>query len=778
MKRFRKALSLLIAFLIPFSSIQAFGLEFRNEKEQSLTSETEAPFSYTLEEGDLRFSELEGAVIDPKDVPVVISLDLVNERDHVKRLYAQEPDDNTVVFQNRNGSKTIYYFSRTVKQNGRDLAETEITERINYGISSVSLSKNRITFPKSSILPERLTQAGERRLNFYNIGYADIAEWCPDSRDIVFYDITASVRDWSVKSDGKPSFDMTSPGGDPVILSGGGMLMLSINYSDLPGDWAVKTVPESVGVTAKYLMNSYPTGGNSVQLSSYPSVPRTRWLITYEYGRYMLRSQSNQQKYLTGDESTGNVFLLDYDDDQSEIWDMERWNISFVSYNDGMIILKNEYSLGSYLCHSGTTIYLEDENYINYEERIWQLVDKNNNFTELSNFTIAGTSAIIKTGDQYSITCNASPSNATYQAYQMILPYPAEECDDLEFYSDSPVSGTVTVRYTYCPSKTCSFHVDIIDYPNSAVSFIQSGKAYELFAVDDTNHRSLHCSSETLSFTAYPQDSNANSFIFTYVSYGRYKICPESDDTKCLTYSSGNLSLSSYDSSSNQLWYPVLFNNRIYLANGAFHSKVISYSLSDSSISPCISSINDCHAIALPLAVPLYMQGTMSTCGPCNLSMVMNYYGLGHTETYIKNSILYHYNLNNGDPFSFYSNAFYLRCWSNDYSGFSGNTYSFSVVNYTQSEFESLLQANYSIGRPPICHVITNNSGNAVSPYLGYKNSGHYLTVKGLFCDGNDTYIIVNDSHHTYCGEKIIPISHFYQLVMNGHTLIVSGISS
>ncbi len=55
MKRFRKALSLLIAFLIPFSSIQAFGLEFRNEKEQSLTSETEAPFSYTLEEGDLRF---------------------------------------------------------------------------------------------------------------------------------------------------------------------------------------------------------------------------------------------------------------------------------------------------------------------------------------------------------------------------------------------------------------------------------------------------------------------------------------------------------------------------------------------------------------------------------------------------------------------------------------------------------------------------------------------------------------------------------------------------
>ncbi|MBO4791503.1 MAG: hypothetical protein J5592_04395, partial [Clostridia bacterium] len=110
MKRFRKALSLLIAFLIPFSSIQAFGLEFRNEKEQSLPLETDAPFAFTLEPGDLTLKQLQSARLNEADIPDVISPQLAYSREHVNRLYLQEPDDYTVMFQNRDGSKTVYYF--------------------------------------------------------------------------------------------------------------------------------------------------------------------------------------------------------------------------------------------------------------------------------------------------------------------------------------------------------------------------------------------------------------------------------------------------------------------------------------------------------------------------------------------------------------------------------------------------------------------------------------------------------------------------------------------
>ena len=116
MKRFRKALSLLIAFLIPISSIQDFGLEFRNENEISGTSETDntfsySPFEFVPEEGDLTLEELKEAELDRSDVPFEISYELAQSRLHVNRLYSQEPDDYTVMFQNRDGSKTVYVFS-------------------------------------------------------------------------------------------------------------------------------------------------------------------------------------------------------------------------------------------------------------------------------------------------------------------------------------------------------------------------------------------------------------------------------------------------------------------------------------------------------------------------------------------------------------------------------------------------------------------------------------------------------------------------------------------
>ena len=379
----KAAISFIMAILISFSVLPS--MAYSNENADTAEEPApDIPFSFQYEKGDLLFSELEDAVLDPNEVPFVIGLPLATERDHVKRLYYQEPDDCTVLFQNRNGSKTIYYFSKPVKQSGRDLNSDEISSRVMNSESSVTISANRITLPANSILPMRLTQESSTRLYFYNIGYADVFEWSPDSRDMSFIDITKSVRDWSVSSEGEPSFDMISKSGDPVLLSGGGLIVMSINYSDLAGDWTVKTVPESSGVSAKYLKNSYPAGTNSISLTGSQTVPMTRWLIIYEYNRYMLRSQSNQLKYLTGDAISEDVYLQDYYDDPADVWDMERWDISIASLDDGKITLKNEYSLDSYLCHSGTWIHLKKASYIENNEHIWQLVNKNNNFVPLT----------------------------------------------------------------------------------------------------------------------------------------------------------------------------------------------------------------------------------------------------------------------------------------------------------------------------------------------------------------------------------------------------------
>lgn len=66
-------------------------------------------------EGDLSQSELATAVLSENDIPECIDPSLASEKQHVKRLYAQETDFYTVIFQNRDGSKTMYSFNEPVK---------------------------------------------------------------------------------------------------------------------------------------------------------------------------------------------------------------------------------------------------------------------------------------------------------------------------------------------------------------------------------------------------------------------------------------------------------------------------------------------------------------------------------------------------------------------------------------------------------------------------------------------------------------------------------------
>ena len=49
------------------------------------------------------------------DIPEVISAECIAENKHVNRLYSEEKDLNTIVFQNRDGGKTIYLFNEPIK---------------------------------------------------------------------------------------------------------------------------------------------------------------------------------------------------------------------------------------------------------------------------------------------------------------------------------------------------------------------------------------------------------------------------------------------------------------------------------------------------------------------------------------------------------------------------------------------------------------------------------------------------------------------------------------
>ncbi len=75
--------------------------------------ETEEPILNT--EGDLSLNELANRILPVEDAPEVVSAEAIEENGHVNRLWAQETDLNTIIFQNKDGTKTMYYFAYPVK---------------------------------------------------------------------------------------------------------------------------------------------------------------------------------------------------------------------------------------------------------------------------------------------------------------------------------------------------------------------------------------------------------------------------------------------------------------------------------------------------------------------------------------------------------------------------------------------------------------------------------------------------------------------------------------
>ena len=85
-----------------------------------VTEEWQYSDVHTLGVGELPYHELQTATLAAADIPEVIPLAKVEEKQHVNRLYAQETDLHTIKFQNRDGSKTDYIFKNPVKYVAED----------------------------------------------------------------------------------------------------------------------------------------------------------------------------------------------------------------------------------------------------------------------------------------------------------------------------------------------------------------------------------------------------------------------------------------------------------------------------------------------------------------------------------------------------------------------------------------------------------------------------------------------------------------------------------
>ena len=138
---------LLLAISLLSTSIPVYALENGNADNENSTSEesieeADRNLLKDLMPGDLSLVELSDKELDDYEIPEVISVKDIKEKEHANRLFAQETDDYSVVFQNKDGSKTMYYFDEPVKytdENGTVCDKsTKLSEADKEGYAFVS----------------------------------------------------------------------------------------------------------------------------------------------------------------------------------------------------------------------------------------------------------------------------------------------------------------------------------------------------------------------------------------------------------------------------------------------------------------------------------------------------------------------------------------------------------------------------------------------------------------------------------------------------------------
>lgn len=312
--RIKNFVSLIIAASMLLSLIPLTSAALDDEFAGFETLE-EVPFEFELEPGDLPWEELGTATLAASDIPACISPALAEARGHVNRLYQQEPDDYTVMFQNRDGSKTIYVFSYPVKSTGMSMNTT----------AAIQVNGSAISFASGNIITSRIGVD----LFDYNIGYCEVQTFYGGMLTADGVNITDDARGWtrSESSAGNLVYNMSgaaaaeynmniSATANATLVPGititpidptpsGGITVMAITYSELAGLMSFKSVSNN-----KYLTlttSSTPSLTTSASLI----VKYSQWIVQFDatFG-YILANASNVPNTFIGTTSGQNVLSI------------------------------------------------------------------------------------------------------------------------------------------------------------------------------------------------------------------------------------------------------------------------------------------------------------------------------------------------------------------------------------------------------------------------------------------------------------------------------------
>lgn len=470
--RIKNFVSLIIAASMLLSLIPLTSAALDDEFAGLETLE-EVPFEFELEPGDLPWEQLGTATLAASDIPACISPALAEARCHVNRLYLQEPDDYTVMFQNRDGSKTIYVFSYPVKSTGMSMNTS----------AAIQVNGSAISFASGNIITSRIGVD----LFDYNIGYCEVQTFFGGMLTADGVNITEDARGWarsesaaenlvynmSGSAAAEYNMNMSSTANATLVpgititpiepTPSGGITVMTITYSELAGLMSFKNVQ-----TNQYL--SLTTSATSLTTSSTIVNPYSSWYVQYdsEIGYYLSNLSDVYNTYLSF--SGTNVLFLNSEPDVES-----GFTLSLISQSDETVTIDcYEKAINS----NGTIYVASGLNYDFPTSCQWKIVNKRNAVLATRVSAVSST-RIEQSGVGFYLDYTVLPANASM--FEVALYYAdtntevthdteTSDGDEYEYYINTP--GIYTVYYKDSVTGVCSenFTLIIFDIPNFTIN--------------------------------------------------------------------------------------------------------------------------------------------------------------------------------------------------------------------------------------------------------------------------------------------------------------------
>ena len=784
------ALSVLV--LLSGLSVGIFANEETEEEQISPSDEQiveEVPFEFPYLTGDMYLYELKDAVLDLSEVPAVISRAQIEEHDHVNRLYEQEPDEYTVIFQNRDGGKTVYVFDRPVKTQTADGAFADMTAS---AIVSASRGDNSVSMMAVGISNNTATtlKAMQSRLEAYKTAL-----------DLQPYNMLEDQMDTQTLTTAGIATDLSSP---MQITPNNSTEVMSVSntYSELAGEFALKNF--GIGPYLRQI-------NSSLQMYQHITLPYSKWLLTYVEEGYIIEAISKIG------------YVLAYDMDGADTVSLEQYyegslldNHSFY-WSIGAVYGTNYYhilagSVGKLLSGNLRLSYNDGSDPV---EVRWQFT---NNLPYYPLQSISFEEGVLYAPDESVIslpTLVTNPTNASYASDETEYEWLSTNEELIyydafhEAYCTSFYSGVAQIycRHRYTGIESVRLTV-IVGYSEPG---IQSGKTYilrkyetALSATTPALTMTVGSSSNTLSMATFQGTSAPTDRSTTYYAWydrsqafsitdnldgtyrisailstkqygapnlyyndiktnrytGSYSLVDKNTKPNTIALTSTNtIALQTYNANSDsQKWYVCKSGSVYYFFNKSNPNYYLAYASSGSSVTvtngPSTSSRWAVTYFGVDL--PSIKQVTSFYCGPASVLQILQC-------------------LNPSVPQSI-SNSTDLGVQTEVLAGSNYcNTGSATAVSKMRSTLQTLANSNYSL-YPDSTNLTSNIStsllnGYPLIAYINGKNNpglqyynlhsndvagGHYICVMGY--DPITGLIAVSDCHYnsTFFGIHLV----------------------